>query len=98
MTIAAIEKQIEDLTKQKSLLARADELEVYLSNVGALEIAVRVPPAGSNFRHSYSSYDCMRDHHDALPVPAQEILRAHMREALQTAIRALRAEAASAAQ
>ncbi len=97
MSIAAIKKQIEGLTKQKSLLERADELEVYLAAVDTLEIAVRVPPTGSPFR-AITSRMCHRAHHDALPPPAQEIMRIHMREALQTAIRALRAEAASAVQ
>ncbi len=98
MNIDAIDKQIKNLTKQKSLLLRADELEAYLAAVDALEIAVRVPPTGEPFRAITSSYDCRRAHHDALPPPAQEILRAHMSEALQTAIRALRVEAASAVQ
>ena len=98
MSIAEIEKQIEGLTKQKSLLKRADELEAYLAEVDALEIAVRIPNPGQDFRRSKSTYDCHVAHHDALPVPAQEILRAHMHRALQTAIHALRAEAASAVQ
>ena len=93
MNIAAIDKMLEHLKKEKSLLERAEELEVYLDNVDTLEIAVRIAPIIS--RVSYSNYagGCPSTHHDALPKPAQEILRTHMREALQTAIHALRAEA-----
>lgn len=92
MSIAAIEKQIEALTKRKSMLARAEELEVYLEAVDSLEIAVRIPATSSvlDYCRSLSSDGFIGTHHDALPEAAQEILRAHMREALQEAIRVQR--------
>ncbi len=94
MDAKQIDAQIEALQTRKSRLGRIAELEKYLA-ADKLEVAVSIPPSIDDFRHRdydvlTSAYDCDRTHHDALPEAAQDVLRAHMREALEAAIKDLK--------